>query len=83
MKKLYLVEYLPNDKKIKNKAFVTEQEAEDYVKSFLCHSCLSDLERGYIDLKAETKNEIDDRINIKYPSQTLCGADFYLTEVII
>ena len=79
----YEVTYMPSDV-IPSKIVNTIEEAEDYIKKYLCSRCLKDLERGYqedeyFDLK-ENKTKIV-KYPIKLPSHTLCGLNFLIQEI--
>lgn len=53
------------------------QEAEEHIKRHLCHSCLMELEQGFVTLG---NNEEEEEFSINLPSETACGAEWMIEE---
>ena len=75
---------MSKDCSVPTKIVDTYEEAEDYIKKFICDDCLKDLEKGYCEFEyydIEEHKTIKEAIKIKYPSDTLCGAEFMIQEI--
>tara|TARA_Y100000034_G_C6674161_1_gene296125 strand:+ start:187 stop:510 length:324 start_codon:yes stop_codon:yes gene_type:complete len=55
--------------------FTTEEEALEYIKSWLCNWCLRDLSQGYADYGGKGK---EDMLDIRCPLDTSCGAEWLI-----
>jgi hypothetical protein len=82
--KKYEVTFMPCDRgNIPNKIVNSLKEAEAYIKEHICDYCKGDLDRGYLLADNNDGLEVGEEIKfpIKYPSETMCGAEFWIEEV--
>jgi len=73
---MFTAMYLPSTdgKNPTQSGFLTEADAEEYIKKYLCKICKKDLEQGFMIWDEEDS----EKYSIDGPLDTQCGAEWYI-----